>query len=398
MTNWIVRVLALLLLASAGFAQKSKDKKDLCPYCKNDPALMAKAGMDHGPFDFGEKGIQSAELLLAAFDIKWIQTKHFRLGFVLGPWKVKDEERKKIKAELERLAVALPKIDPKVQILDPWLRAHLFGQRCEDIYKRVSEILGVDDSMFPDGSKPWDMKGKYMGEGPFLGEKGKFEVLILPSESAVASYLKGEFGLGTKLTQRWNITRRDTLTLVVNTQQGQLREDWALHGHLGFNLAINLLDALKHYSYDTPIWIREGLGHFVEREISPKWNTFDSSEGSVGEISHKEKWEPEVRKLAVSGDAPRMAELISMKDYADLNLPRHYTTWSMVDFLMRTNPKGFACLNDALHGRVNAKGISDGSNLGDHHRESFKTCLGYASYQEFDEAWSAWVQANYAAQ
>ena len=60
-------------------------------------------------------------------------------------------------------------------------------------------------------------------------------------------------------------------TLVVVTHIGQdgLREDHALHGHLAYNVAINLLDGFKHYSYETPTWLRVGLGHLIEREINP---------------------------------------------------------------------------------------------------------------------------------
>lgn len=388
-------LIAIVLLCLPAAGQKSKD---VCPYCGNDPALMAKAGIvSHGPFEFGETDTSKAETLIAGTGVKWIESKHFRIGFALGPCKVKEEDKKKIRAELERLAQVLPKVDNKASILDPWLRVHMFAQRSEDVWNRMLEVLQVEESAFPDGTKPWNTVGKYMGEGPYLGEKSKYEVLILPNEMALTNYLRNEFGVMTRLSQRWNIVRRDAMTVVINTQQGDLRDDLPLHGHVAFNLAINMLDGYKHYSYETPIWLREGLGHLIEREVSPKHNTFDSSEGSIAEISRKEKWQPEVRKIIAAGKAPRMAELINMKDYADLTLDKHYVCWSMVDFLVQTNPKGFACLNDALHGRTNKQGFADGSNLVDAHREKFKECLGFATYQEFDAAWAAWVDANYSA-
>jgi hypothetical protein len=165
---------------------------------------------------------------------------------------------------------------------------------------------------------------------------------------------------------------------------------------VAFNMAINLLDGFKHYSYDTPIWIREGLAHLMEREVSPEWNTFDSSEGAIAEMTRESSWEPEVKKLIAAGKQVRMAELIGLKDFAELTLAHHFTTWSMVDYLVRTDPAGFACLNDQLHGYTNAQGIPDGSNMADRHRDAFKECLG-VSYPEFDAAWAAWVQATYAS-
>ncbi len=235
-----------------------------------------------------------------------------------------------------------------------------------------------------------------MGEGPFLGEKGKYEVLLLPSEASGTLYLREQYGLLTKLSQRWNITNRDTLTLVVHTGQADLKDDPPMHGHVAFNIAINLLDGFKHYSYETPIWIREGLAHFVEREINPKFNSFDSSEGAVAAMTRKEKWEPEVKKMIASNQQITMAQLMTLKDYSGLTLPHHYTTWSMTDYLIKTKPDGYAQLNDRLHGRMDKNNFSDSSNLLDVHREAFKECIGM-TYVEFDAAWAKWVEETYTA-
>jgi glutaredoxin len=393
----LVRALAAVALASTALAQRPNDPA-ACPYCKNDPELMEAAGVvSHGGFEFGSTDTAKVDGLLASQDIRWIESAHFEIGFALGGHKVEQDEKEKIRAELGRLQAALPAVDPKIKVLDPWLRAHLYAQRAEDHWQRMLAILQVKEGDFPDGSRQWNMQGKYMGEGPYLGEKGKYEILILPSEASHSQYLQAHFGLLIKKTQRWNLPEKDTLSVTIHTGQGNLRKDEALHGHLVFNLTINLLDGYKHYSYDTPIWIREGLAHVCEREISPRFNTFDSSEGGIAEMTRKEKWEPEVRRLVASGKAPRMAELIQIKEYAGLELVHHYTTWSMADFLLKSNPNGFACLQDALHGITNEKGIGDGSNLSDVHRDEFKRCLGF-SYADFDRAWAEWVLANYGAQ
>jgi hypothetical protein len=289
----------------------------------------------------------------------------------------------------------LPNVDTKPKVLDPWIRVHLYAQRCEEVYTRFCAIMQVKDSDFPSGTKLWDGRGKYMGEGPYLGEKGKYEVILLPSEASGTQFLREQFGVTTKLSQRWNVTGRDTLVLVVHTGQGNLKEDPAMHGHVAFNLAINLLDGYKHYSYDTPIWIREGLGHFIEREINPKYNTFDSSEGAVANMTTKEKWEPEVKKMIAAHQQISMAELLTLKDYAGLTLNHHYTVWSMVDFLVRTMPDKFAALNGKIHGRMTKANTADSSNMTDFHREAFQECIGM-NYLEFEAAWMKWVDETYA--
>ena len=392
----------LVPLALAAFclpldAQRANDPAT-CPYCMNDPAIMGPAGiLSHGGFEFGASDTGAVDTLLATSDIRWIETPHFELGIALGLHKVKQSEKEKIRAELTELQLLMPTINPKEKILDPWLRSHLYARRIEKMWTRFLELMQVDESAFP--SRPetkWDLTGKYMGSGPYLGQSGKFEVLLLPSEAASVSFLQEQFGLIITRTQRWNVIPKDTLILVAHAGQGQLKDDGAMHNHVAFNLAINMLDGYKHYSYETPIWIREGLAHFMEREIDPEFNTFDSSEGAVAEMTRETKWEPEVRRLVASGKQSRMAELIAMKEYADLTLARHYSTWSMVDYLVKTNPQGFACLNDRLHGYTNAQGMTEGANIPDRHREAFKECLG-VSYVEFDEAWAAWVLANYAS-
>jgi hypothetical protein len=390
----LLGALITLSSASAALAQRPNDPAT-CPWCHNDPALMeASKIVSHGGFEFGSTDTKSIDGLMATSDIRWIETPHFQIGFALGPQKVKQEEKDKIRAELGRLALALPEVNPRAKTLDPWLRAHLYAQRCEDLWERFLGLLKIDLSLFPQTQRSWNMQGKYMGEGPYIGQGGKFELLILPSEAALTTFLREQFGLLIKQTQRWNVIPRDTLIAVIHAEQGNLRDDEALHGHVVFNLGINLLDGYKHYSYETPIWIREGLGHLLEREINPRFNTFDSSEGAVADKTNKENWAAEVRKMIQQGEAVRLAELVALKSYAELTLNHHYTAWSLVDYLTKVHPDGFACLNDKLHGRTDAKGIGDGSNLNDAHRDAVKECFGMG-YAELDRLWEEWALATY---
>jgi hypothetical protein len=279
--TFVFATLALLgvqLLAPAASAQRPNDPT-LCPWCKGDAETMKKAGIvSHGDFAFGkEEKTLKIDAVLGTCSIKWIETKHFELGFALGPQKVKQEEKEKIRAELTKLQLVLPSVDPKIKILDPWLRAHLFAQRCEEVYARMCEILAVKDDQFPQPNYVFDGTTPYMGTGPHLGQSGKYEVLIVPAEANLMQYLQNQFGLLTKKTQRWNYNAADTLSVTIHCTDEGLREDEGLHGHLGFNLAINLFDGFKHYSYDTPIWLREGLAHVIEREIGPRRCTASSS-------------------------------------------------------------------------------------------------------------------------
>ena len=382
---------ALAVLALAALA--NAPPWETCPYCGEDPQRMAAAGVaSHGPFDFGTGTSADVERLLPTLEILWTETAHFKLGTVLRRYKLGDKERKKVRAELERLQIDLPEVEPRTRYLDPWLRSHLYAQRVEDLWLRFLEVVGVDEKAFPAAGAQPLVSQKYMGQGPHLGQKSKFELLILPTKATSRLYLSEQYGLPIERTQRWNDVARDSLTVVMNLEEAQRKsKDEALHGHVVFNLTQNLIDGYKHYNYDTPLWYHEGLAHALEREISPHFNSFDGSEGALAKKTHKSDWLVETRKLLRAGEAPRLAELTRLREYAQFELEHHFATWSMVQFLLRRHPQEFACFLDRMHGVVDENGSAIG-DMQDHQRASFKDCLEL-DYAAFDRAWREWLES-----
>ncbi len=402
----MIRTLALLTLlaAPAAAAQKLLDRSQPAHAHVNDPytqggdaALVAAAGyVNFGqPFDFGEEGWDTKRVTkeLEA-PIIWLETAHFQIGLQLPEIKVEATDRDKIRTELERLQTKLPSVEPKARVLDPWLRAHLIAQRLEEHYSRFLEFLGRKDADFPEGTVAWNTQGTYMGQGPYLGQKGKYEVLVLPSLGQFRAYLNANYGLTTQKPQRWNIIPRDTLQFVTRLDEGKLKLDAALHNSLIFNLTINFIDGYKHYSYDPPVWIREGLGHWFERNNDPRFNSFDSSEGGTADMFNKVDWEPEVVKLVGKSEAPTFAQLVNIRNYAELQKAHHLATWSVVDFLQRAHPTFLPALLSRIKGLTNAEFRDDGTELPNVQREAFKELLGW-SYGQLDTAWREFVLANY---
>jgi hypothetical protein len=398
------------LMPQMAQAQKLRDRTKPasdpinCPYTAGDPDLLAKVGvLSLGGFSFGkEETTEEMDDFLAPFcstGVRWMETEHFKIGFGLGSYKVDPRENKKIRAELEQIALLWPEaeINTKTRTLDPWMRCYLYALRAEKLWDEMIGLLEVEDSDFPDGKTIWDTTGKYMGVGPYLGQKGKYEVLFLPSEAAGRQYLRHYFGLATRLTQRWNILDLDTLHLVIHIQQGDLKKDTALHGHFVFNMCQQMLNGYKHYSYEIPVWIKEGIAHWMERRVSPRYNTFNSSEGAVAEMTRKENWEPPTRKLVSKEEFPGMSRLVNLRGFGEMKLDHHYTTWSMVDYLMREHPHFLAVLLSRIKGLLSEEFIPDGSGIADEHRAIFKEVLGL-SYPQFDRAWAAWVLENYSSQ
>ena len=299
-----------------------------------------------------------------------------------------------MKAELSKLQAALPVIKPDTKILDPWLRAHLYAQRLEEHYSRVQEILGVTDETFAANKEIWDIGTPYFGIGPYMGQMGKFEVLLLPSEKASTRFLTARLGLTTKLSQRWNIRDRDALCFIAHAGQGQLNVDEGMHGHAVFNVTQMMMNGYKHYSYDKPIWIREGAAHWFERNLNPRFNTFDSSEGSAAQMFKKSDWKGPTLKLVKSSDAPSFASMVKMRTFAELERPHHLATWSIFDYLVQVHPEFLRTYLATISGIKNEQHIDDATTLPDVQRNLFRDELGM-SYAQFDREWKAWVEATY---
>ena len=379
-------IVVALVLGSDAQAQKLRDRDKpvndpvQCPYCEGDPEMMEASGLlSHGGFEFARTDTAGLDEKYPDTDIRWFESKHFEIGLAIGSYKVSQKERDKFRAELTELSTKLPAVNPKEKTIDPWLRGHLYVQRMEQLWDQMLETLQVDDGGFPDGTKPWNMTTKYMGEGPYLGQRGKYEILIMPSEPLHLDLANDQFGLRVRRTQRYNVIERDSLIILAHLQQEGLRDDGALHGHLAFNQTVNFLDGYKHYSYDSPVWLLEGMAHWVERSINPAFNSFDASEGGSSFSSRKTDWRGPTRKLASSSKAVSLAQMVALRRFADFELKHHYTSWSMIDFLMQEHPDFLAHLWAGLKGIKAEDGTADGSRLSEVHRELFKDCLLYTS-------------------
>src|SRR5436190_16224422 len=164
---WTLVIVALCLVS---LAPAQKPKSDVCPWCKNDPDTLSKAGLvTHGPMPIGPW--TSAELPVKLPAAQWItlETAHMRFASSLPQIEVELAEQERVRAELDRLRVVLPSVPVKPKYLDPWLRLHLIAMKSEEFYARFQRVLDVTDADFPESRGA----GPFMGDGKFLGEKQK---------------------------------------------------------------------------------------------------------------------------------------------------------------------------------------------------------------------------------
>jgi hypothetical protein len=404
-------LLCLTLLSTITPAQDDKlPKWKIDPYTKNQPAAMAKLGyLNYGPFQFGnlaDSPVQSTQIdaSLEFVHIRWVETAHFRIGLDLPEWPVPLDPptRAKIRKELEELQKKLPSVNPKTRVLDPWLRLHLTAQRLENLYAETQQLFGVKDEDFPKDPSAVvaDANARYMGYGPYLGMKDKYLVLVFDKAGSHRTYMSAYLGRDSSMPQRWHFKETSSIliTLACESREYPLKHDTALHCALAFNTSQNLLDGFRYYSYDIPVWIKEGFAHWNCRRVDTKWPNFDQNEGAVADMKMIDKWEPYCRgMLGSEGKFVSFPEVAGWRDFGNIKFNDHVAIWSRMDWLLSQGPEKWQKFLFGVKGRVDANWLPDQKDLVGATREALQAAYG-VSLLDFDRKWAEWVKAHYPAQ
>lgn len=380
------------------------------PYTKNDPEAMKKAGyVSFGPFQFGnlgaDKPVDSTQIdaSIEFIQILWAETAHFRIGLNLPAWTVPldPETRAKIRGELEELKKVMPSINPKTRTLDPWLRLHLTAYRMEKQYRDTMTLYGVKDEDFPadEGQVLVTPGARFMGYGPFLGMKSKFLVFVTEKQGSYQVYGKRYLGRDTKHPQRWHFKETGCMLIAMSCENDEFprKHDTALHCALAFNVAHNLLDGFRHYSYDLPVWIREAIAHWHSYRISGDWPSFDQNEGALADMKMISRWEPYCRGLIAAGKVTPFPEVVGWRDFGNIKFNDHVAIWSRLDWLLSQGPEKWQKFLFLIKGRVDDKWKADQSDLVGAMRDALQQAYGL-SLLDFDTKWAEWVNKNYPAQ
>ncbi|MBK8974564.1 MAG: hypothetical protein IPM29_01425 [Planctomycetes bacterium] len=402
--------LALALLAGGAAAQRDQTPRwRIDPYTRNDPRLMERLGyVSYGPFEFGQRGTKPVtttdiDAHLEDDQILWVETAHFKIGMTLEEWVVPLDPpiKAKIRAELTELQErsGISRINPKTRKLDRWLRLHLFAQRLEKHYARMSALLGVTDDSFPkdpEDRKQWT--GQYAGEGPFLGQRGKYLFLLFERDRDYDDYLASFTGRRTIGGQQWNFIEVDSLFYGCSAdnpeEDGRLRDDTAMHGHVMHAATHSLLNGYLHYNYDMPVWIREGLAHWFEREVSPRFNSYTRGEGAAMFEASKWRFDLEARSMAANDDFTPMSEAMQWRDFGQMDFEDHVALWSRWDYLLTFGQEKFAKFMRMAKGQIDPiSGMLNGDVL-DGTREALREAYGLTPLT-LDERWKAWALETY---
>jgi len=396
----VIAVTCVVTAASPQDNVRKLEKWQIDPYTKNDPKKMKKAGyVSYGPFEWGDK--HNTDDILRALGnvrIRFVETAHIKLGVALPTYLVPTDPKikKKLRDELTRLKKKIPKVNPRTRRLDPWLRLHLFAQRCEDLYAEFSRRLGVTDDSFP-SKRGTFVNGRYMGEGKYLGEPSKYTVLLLRREGDHTRYLTTFVGSVQKFAKRHNFKTIGSLLFVTaeDLYNGRNRDDTAMHCHVVWNLTHNFIDGYRFYSHDLPVWFKEGMAHWFDRRVYPKFNDFDQTEGTAADMRRVWRWRPKVRQMIGTDKFTPAAEVLKWRDYGQIKFNDHMAIWSRIDYLMSLGDKKWATFMNSVKGIVDKKtGLVTGKNILDLQRKAMRKAWGLNPLT-LDERWTEYVIKNY---
>jgi hypothetical protein len=394
---------AALLAASFAAAQAppaAEPQPD--PYTAGDPKLLAAAGyVSFAPFVWADDhGTADIERTIGGNKLRWVETTHFRIGSMLGDWKLPNDRKllKKLGAEVDALRAKLPKVPARPKELDAWLRLHLLAQRCETLYAEFSARLGVTDADFP-ATPPAELPLDYRGEGPYLGQRGKFLVLIVDKPGALARYMGKFAGIADSRgdCQRFNFMRSDSLFTgaCIEQSDGSKLDDSQLHNLLVFNLVHNLIDGYEHYWYRLPAWWCEGLAHWHARRAYDGYGSFSGMSAEDASRVHDWNWPPKVRARVRHGAFTKGAELLQWMDPAKLSFADHMASWSRVDFLLSRGDESFAKYMRMIKGRIPMTGaVPTEAEILAQQQQALQQCYGFDA-AGLDAAWAKWVLDTY---
>ena len=389
-------------------AQEREDlpKWKIDPYTQNEPEAYQAAGYERYHRVMLHEDLSVTEVMqVLGEDMKmiWVETEHFVIGSTLPEYKLPGDkiQKTRVTEEFERLREKMPLLPKRApRTLDPWLRVHLYAQRCEDVYDEVQKVLGVTDESFPAGRNTL-VKGEYMGEGPNLGQRGKFVVLLTKKKATLHrfanTWCNGNFQADSPIVhnffQQWTMLYGSSPELA----EGYLGDDARLHANVAHGITHAMLSGYKGYLHDMPVWLREGIAHCIVNEIEPRYHNFVLIADQFPNEKKLWIWEPRVRNL-VKNEAAYPFSKVSQWVHPDkFRIGHHLNLWSRVDYLIKSDPEKFASFVSKMKDRIKVPGGTAVTAEQILQRQQEAWDLVYdLSFEEFDAAWGDWVLDNYS--
>lgn len=340
--------LVLALLGGALFAQKekepptTKDADETAKTVKKDPftgaeekGMKALGIVGYAPMPWVDgKRTEDVEKILGENRILWLETAHFRLGSTLAAASAPEdpEARKLLNAELQRLKKRWSKMPDRASRIDPWLRFHLYAQRCEELYEDFAELAGHDPAA-----------------KTFLGQKDKFTVLLFQKKSDLARYVDAFCGRKSESSQRHFYGGSQSSGIVITAENQDFYDEPGVHAVFRFNLIQAFMDARG----GAPYWLSAGIAHWYERQVPSNLITCAIKDDENVDQNTQHKWKEKMRARATRESlCTPFAQLCTQ---TDLGYWAHVQAWSRVDHLIALDRTKFTEFLSGLKGGSSAQ-------------------------------------------
>lgn len=329
--------LSVAIAAATSGAQAPAD-----PYARGEPAALARAGyVRQGamPFASGHHS-RDIEALLPGEQLLWIETAHFRIGCALPPVQVgADPRRRVVQAELAELARLLPHVDAKTRILDRWLRAHLIARRAERLYASVQSVLGCTDADFAVGG---GVGALALGDGPYLGQRQKFTMLLLERAASLGDYTAAYHGQATTGPKRFFDLPFGTAFFgaTAAADSEMIGEEESTAVLVDYHLAHNLYTSYLGSRHTLPVWLADGLAHKHARAVSPRVPIF-STTAEVMALAPYSEWHQRWPALLREGQFEPLPAFCGRREEED-SARFHLQAWALTEWLVIERPKELA--------------------------------------------------------
>jgi hypothetical protein len=365
------------------------------PYVGDGVTELGRAGIvGHGPAFIGRFFGTSEvdEVLDPDHRLLWLETEHFVIGSRLPAYPLSDgdsTQREKLRQELSQLRERLPRIERDVRLLDPWLRQHLFAQRCESVYRDFLEVLALRDDAFPTkGTVPVGATD-FRGIGPYLGMRGKLVVLLFATREDLSRVSMQIFG------ESWvTPTARDLghglgfMVAAAADESIGLHDDTELHVRVVDALVRSACQGLCAALFDVPAWARVGLALEFVRAVDPDHPGFDRRSGRILAERASVDWSEHALGLARRRSGRPLAELILVRDEAEFGFNDQVALWSRVAWLRSTRREQFArFLVDLKQPLWPGPGTPDFERILEHQATTLHRCFHVESVDDLDEQW-----------
>lgn len=391
---------ALLALNGVLAAQDTslEEFDEVCPHTKGQAELLAKLGV----LKVGETGwagaLKSADVkeALGGCPVLFLETEHFYFASTLESYRLGEDREDTVwlQAEMAELKKLLPKFKPPVKI-DPWLRAHLWARRLEKWYADFVTTFGLTPADFEELERK-AKAGESMGEGPYLGMKGKFVVLLTEKRSNFGRYLRHFHNADAEYSYR--TYHEKSLFYGSNYESmkdGSMDRESSFAASVAAGMAANFIDASRDSRMAAPEWFRYAVAHRAARKVDPRVPQWGAGGPAAAPEENTWVWEPRVHGLVKNNVALPWADMLAWRKLDDIKPREHMLAWSRLEFLVERKKDKLRELWLAYTKPIDDWSATREETRAARHRADFERVLG-PDVAALDAEWRAWVLKTYA--